>query len=85
MLGQAEHVGLHLVIARSTSGAARAMMDPLLRRMWELGAPGLLLSYPKEEGKFLGEAKPRTLPPGRAQFVTRRYVALVQTGLAGTP
>jgi S-DNA-T family DNA segregation ATPase FtsK/SpoIIIE len=82
VLGQSAHIGLHLVIARSSSGGMRAMMDPLLRRMWELGTPGLLLSYPREEGKFLGEAKPRTLPPGRAQLVTRRDITLIQTGLA---
>lgn len=82
LLAQAANIGLHMVIARSTSGAMRAMMDPLLRRMWELGSPALLFSYPKEEGKFIGEAKPRTLPAGRAQFVTRRGVGLLQTGLA---
>jgi S-DNA-T family DNA segregation ATPase FtsK/SpoIIIE len=60
----------------------RAMQDPLLRRLWELGTPALLLSYPKEEGKFLGEAKPRSLPAGRAQLVTRRGVGLIQTALA---
>jgi S-DNA-T family DNA segregation ATPase FtsK/SpoIIIE len=83
VLGQAGHIGLHIVIARSSSGAMRAMMDPMLRRMWELGSPALLLSYPKEEGKFLGEAKPRTLPAGRAQLVTRRDIKLIQTGLVG--
>jgi S-DNA-T family DNA segregation ATPase FtsK/SpoIIIE len=72
---------MHLVVARSTSGAMRAMMDPLLRRMWELGNPALLFSYPREEGKFIGEARARTLPVGRAQLVTRRSVGLVQTGL----
>ncbi|MEV7320200.1 type VII secretion protein EccCa [Streptomyces sp. NPDC093970] len=81
LLAQGANIGLHLIVARSTSGAMRAMMDPLLRRMWELGSPALLHSYPKEEGKFLGEAKPRTLPPGRAQHVTRRGVRLVQVGL----
>ncbi|MER7752804.1 type VII secretion protein EccCa [Kitasatospora sp. NPDC097643] len=84
LLAQGGHIGLHVVVARSTSGAMRAVMDPLLRRMWELGNPALLLSYPKEEGKFLGEAKPRTLPAGRAQLVTRRTVTLVQTGLVPT-
>jgi S-DNA-T family DNA segregation ATPase FtsK/SpoIIIE len=83
LLGHAPHIGLHLVLVRSSSGATRAMMDPVLRRLWELGTPALLMSYPKEEGKFLGEAKPRTLPPGRAQFVTRRDLKLIQTGLAG--
>ncbi|MFI6444309.1 type VII secretion protein EccCa [Kitasatospora sp. NPDC050543] len=81
LLAQGQHIGMHLVVARSTSGAMRALMDPMLRRLWELGNPALLFSYPKEEGKFLGEAKPRTLPAGRAQVVTRRSVRLVQTGL----
>jgi S-DNA-T family DNA segregation ATPase FtsK/SpoIIIE len=81
VLGQSPHIGLHLVIARSTSGAMRAMMDPLLRRLWELGSPAVLLSFPKEEGKFLGEAKPRALPAGRAQLVTRRNIRLIQTGI----
>ena len=53
--------------------------------LFRSGAPALLLSYPKEEGKFLGEAKPRTLPPGRAQLVTRRDITLVQLGLADQP
>ena len=81
LLAQGAYIGIHLVIARSTSGAVRGMMDPVLRRVWELGNPGLLLSYPKDEGRFLGEASPRKLPPGRAQLVTRRSVRLVQTGL----
>jgi S-DNA-T family DNA segregation ATPase FtsK/SpoIIIE len=81
MLAQGVHIGLHVVVARSTSGAMRALMDPVLRRLWELGTPGMLLSYPKEEGKFLGEAGPRKLPAGRAQLVTRRGIRLVQTGL----
>ena len=85
LLAQGHQIGMHLIVARSTSGAMRAMMDPLLRRLWELGNPALLFSYPKEEGKFLGEAKPRTLPAGRAQLVTRRSVRLVQTGLVTAP
>ncbi|MEW2520808.1 type VII secretion protein EccCa [Actinacidiphila alni] len=85
LLSQAPYIGLHLVVARSTSSAMRAMMDPLLRRLWELGNPALVFSYPKEEGKFIGEAKPRALPVGRAQLVTRRSVKLVQTGLVDPP
>ena len=83
LIAHGADIGLHLIIARSSSGAMRAMMDPLLRKLWELGAPGLLLSYAKEEGKFLGDATPRQLPPGRAQLVTRRGIRLVQTGFAG--
>ncbi|WP_203903780.1 type VII secretion protein EccCa [Virgisporangium aliadipatigenens] len=80
LLAQGVSIGLHVIVARSTSGAMRAMMDPVIRRMWELGSPAALLSYPKEEGRFLGEAPPRMLPPGRAQLVTRRGVRLMQTG-----
>nr|WP_305785772.1 type VII secretion protein EccCa [Actinoplanes lichenis] len=80
LLAQGASIGLHVIIARSTSGAMRAMMEPVIRRMWELGTPATLLSYPKEEGKFLGEAAPRRLPAGRAQLVTRRGVSLMQTG-----
>ncbi|WP_432898033.1 type VII secretion protein EccCa [Micromonospora matsumotoense] len=80
LLAQGVYIGLHVIVARSTSGAMRAMMDPVLRRMWELSTPATLLSYPKEEGRFLGEAAPRRLPPGRAQLVTRRGVKLIQTG-----
>jgi DNA segregation ATPase FtsK/SpoIIIE, S-DNA-T family len=83
MLAHSVNIGLHMVISRSTSGATRAMLDPVLRRIWELGSPALLHSYPKEEGKFIGEARPRTLPAGRAQLVTRRGVRLMQVGHAG--
>jgi S-DNA-T family DNA segregation ATPase FtsK/SpoIIIE len=82
LLPQGAAIGLHVVVARSSSGAGRAMMDPVLRRLWELGTPGLLMSCSKEEGVFLGDAAPRLLPAGRAQLVTRRQKpVLVQTAL----
>jgi S-DNA-T family DNA segregation ATPase FtsK/SpoIIIE len=81
LLAQGVSIGLHVIVARSTSSAMRAMMDPVVRRIWELGNPATLFSYPKEEGRFLGEAPPRRLPAGRAQLVTRRGVKLMQTGL----
>ncbi|SDY59808.1 DNA segregation ATPase FtsK/SpoIIIE, S-DNA-T family [Saccharopolyspora shandongensis] len=85
MLAQGVHIGLHLIVARSTSGAMRALSDPVIRRMWELGTPGVVFSYPKEEGKFLGEAVPRKLVAGRAQLVTRKGVRLVQMAHASAP
>ncbi|MDX8149474.1 type VII secretion protein EccCa [Lentzea sp. BCCO 10_0061] len=80
VLAQGVYIGLHVIIARTTSGAMRALSDPVIRRMWELSTPGVVFSYPKEEGKFLGEATPRKLVPGRAQLVNRKGVRLVQTG-----
>jgi DNA segregation ATPase FtsK/SpoIIIE, S-DNA-T family len=83
LLAQGADIGLHLIVARSTSGASRSMGNPAIRRLWELGTPAMLLSCPRDEGAFLGNVRPRTLPPGRAQFVNRRRtVRLVQTPLA---
>ncbi|EFL09296.1 cell division FtsK/SpoIIIE [Streptomyces sp. AA4] len=82
LLSQGSYIGFHLILSRSTSGAMRALSDSVVRRIWELGSPGVVFSYPKEEGKFLGEAAPRQLPAGRAQLVTRRGVKLVQTAIA---
>ncbi|MEY9907910.1 S-DNA-T family DNA segregation ATPase FtsK/SpoIIIE [Catenulispora sp. MAP12-49] len=84
LLPQSAEIGLHLVLARSTAGAARGMNDPVLRRLWELSTPGLLLSCSKDEGVFLGDARPMRLPAGRAQLVSRRTGTMVlQTAWAG--
>src|SRR5207249_4241801 len=82
LMAQGAEIGLHVIVARSTSSAMRGMNDPVIRRMWDLGTPGLLLSCPREEMNFMGDAKPLTLPPGRAQLVQRRSgITLVQTAL----
>ncbi|GIF11756.1 type VII secretion protein EccCa [Actinoplanes teichomyceticus] len=83
-LPQARDIGLHLVLTRRIGGAARAMFDPLIGRIRELAAPGIMMSGPREEGPLFGTIKPQTLPPGRAWMITRRQGArLVQ--LAWTP
>ncbi|WP_394617265.1 type VII secretion protein EccCa [Lentzea sp. JNUCC 0626] len=80
LLPHGADIGLHLVIARSTSGVGRAMMGPVLRRIWELGTAVALFSCPKDEGMFLGNIRPKTLPVGRAQFINRRRsISLLQT------
>ncbi len=71
LLPHASDIGLHVVIARRSGGAARAMFDPLLSRMRDLGATGIIMSTSPEEGPLLGTARPMTLPPGRA-IVARR-------------
>jgi S-DNA-T family DNA segregation ATPase FtsK/SpoIIIE len=80
LLPQARDIGLHLVIARRMGGASRALYEPLIQRLRELGAPGIMLSGDKEEGVLLGNLKPQLLPPGRGQLVSRRLgTTLVQT------
>ncbi|MER6524744.1 type VII secretion protein EccCa [Streptomyces sp. NPDC001508] len=72
-------VGLHMVVARSASGAGRGLQEALLRRIQEVNSPGLLLSCPPTEGYLFGNIKPRILPRGRAMRVARRAMTLVQT------
>ncbi|MFC4997252.1 type VII secretion protein EccCa [Dactylosporangium cerinum] len=71
-LAQARDVGLHLIVARRSGGASRALFEPVLQRLRELSSPGLLLSGDREEGALLGNVRPGPLPPGRGWLVTRR-------------
>ena len=71
-LPQAKDVGLHLVVARRCGGAGRALFDPLLGRLRELAAPGLVMNGNPDEGALVGTVKPQALPPGRALLVDRR-------------
>ena len=71
-LAQARDIGLHLIIARASGGAGRALFEPVMQRTRELGSPGIILSGAKEEGVLLGDVKPMPQPPGRGQLVRRR-------------
>ncbi|MEU6350452.1 type VII secretion protein EccCb [Streptomyces sp. NPDC047072] len=83
----ARDTGVRFLVARNSGGAGRASFEPFLQRMKELGPQGVILSGDPVEGALLGDARPRPLPPGRGQFVSRRSrTLLVQTGrLPSTP
>ncbi|MFD8915852.1 type VII secretion protein EccCa [Streptomyces sp. NPDC059575] len=81
MLPFARDVGVRFIIARSSAGASRASYEPVLQRMKELGAQGLILAGDPGEGDILGGVRPRPMPAGRGVFVSRkRGKPLVQTG-----
>ncbi len=80
-LPYARDVGLHVIIARSSGGASRSLYEPVMQRLRELGAQGLVLSGDRSEGALLGNITPSQLPPGRGYFHTRRRSGqMVQTG-----
>ncbi len=80
LLPQASDIGLHVVLARSAGGAGRAMFEPVIQRMREMGSPGLIMSGSKDEGQLLGGVRPVPLPAGRGYLVERRAgTRLVQT------
>ncbi|MBW0105529.1 type VII secretion protein EccCa [Pseudonocardia sp. KRD291] len=71
-LPQAKDVGLHVVLTRRSGGAGRSLFDPVLGRLRELGAPGLVGSGSPDEGALVESVKPAPLPPGRSVLVDRR-------------
>jgi S-DNA-T family DNA segregation ATPase FtsK/SpoIIIE len=72
-LPHAKDLGLHVVVARRSGGAARAMFDPVLARLRDLGCMGLMMSASPDEGVLIGSVRPSQLPPGRATLVTRAH------------
>ncbi len=83
-LPQARDVGLHVILARSAGGAGRAMFDPVIQRLREMGSPGLIMSGSKDEGALLGGVRPAPQPCGRGFLVGRRNGSrLVQVALLG--
>ena len=52
-LPHAMDLGLHLVVARRSGGAARALFEPLLASLRDLGCMGLMLSTRADEGTLL--------------------------------
>ncbi|MFJ2543441.1 type VII secretion protein EccCa [Microbacterium sp. NPDC087589] len=71
LLAQAADLGLHVILTRRTGGASRAAYDPIIQRMTDLGATGILLSGNPEEGQLIGKVKAAPAIPGRAQIVSR--------------
>jgi S-DNA-T family DNA segregation ATPase FtsK/SpoIIIE len=82
LIPQARDIGLHVVLARSAGGAGRALFEPVLQRLREMGSPALIMSGNKDEGVVFG-VKPQSLPPGRGYLSSRRAEPmLMQVALA---
>lgn len=80
-LPQGRDLGLHLVLARRTGGAARSLMDPVIQRLGDLSTPGFLFSGDRMEGRLINGVASARLPAGRALYATRGGAAqLVQVG-----
>ena len=79
-LPHARDLGFHLIVARRSGGASRAMFESTMARMKDFGAAGLIMSCPKDEGVLMGSVRPSPLPPGRGTYVTRNSQELIQLG-----
>ena len=82
-LPHARDIGLTVVLARRSAGASRALFDPFVARIRDLGGAGFLMSGSREEGPLLGGVRPAPLPAGRGRLITRDGgIRLVQTALS---
>jgi S-DNA-T family DNA segregation ATPase FtsK/SpoIIIE len=70
-LPYARDLGLHLVAARRSGGAERALFEPLLAGLRDLGCMTLVMSRRPDEGVLWGSGRPARLPPGRGVLITR--------------
>lgn len=70
-LPHAIDLGLHLVVARRSGGAARAMFEPLLAGLRDFGCMALMMSGRPEEGALFGTSRPGPLPAGRGVLIAR--------------
>jgi S-DNA-T family DNA segregation ATPase FtsK/SpoIIIE len=85
-LALARDIGLHLVVTRRSGGASRALYEPILQRLRELGSPGMVMSGDPSEGQLLGAVRPAPLPAGRGRLVTRKDgVQMVQLAYLPPP
>ncbi|MEV7555145.1 type VII secretion protein EccCa [Amycolatopsis sp. NPDC089917] len=72
-LAQAKDVGLHMIVVRRSGGASRAMFDPILGKLREIAAPGMVMNGSRDEGNLVSNVKPSQMPPGRGNLVTRKH------------
>jgi S-DNA-T family DNA segregation ATPase FtsK/SpoIIIE len=69
-LPHARDLGLHLLVARRSGGAERALFEPLLAGLRDLGCMALMMSGGPDEGAPFGAGRPARLPPGRGVLTT---------------
>ncbi|MFI1915114.1 type VII secretion protein EccCa [Nocardia sp. NPDC020380] len=79
-LAHARDLGFHVIIARRSGGAGRAMYEATLNRMKELNAASLVMSCSRDEGILFGTTRPSLMPPGRGTYGTRAGEDLIQLG-----
>ncbi|WP_393916392.1 type VII secretion protein EccCa [Halostreptopolyspora alba] len=85
-LPQGRDIGLHVVAARRTGGAGRAMFEPVLQALGDMASPGVLFSGERSEGRLANGVASRQLPQGRALLARRgRQPEQIQVGWSPPP
>ena len=59
LMAQARDVGLHIVVARRTGGASRALYEPVIQSLRDLAMPGVMLSGHSDVVPVAGDCAPQ--------------------------
>ena len=79
LLAQARDVGLHVIVARRSGGASRALYEPVIQSMRDLAMPGPDALRQPRRGPAARQPAADSPPPGRGRLVTRdRGVETIQ-------
>jgi ESX secretion system protein EccC len=70
-LPYARDLGLHLIVARRSGGAERALFEPLLASLHDQGCMTLMMSGSSSGAASFGSREPVRLPPGRGVLTIR--------------
>ncbi|GAA4917303.1 S-DNA-T family DNA segregation ATPase FtsK/SpoIIIE [Stackebrandtia albiflava] len=80
---QGRDLGFHMIVARRTGGASRAVYEKVLQAIGEQSPPGLLFSGDRMEGRLSNGVASQRLPVGRALLTHRgESPQLVQVALS---
>lgn len=71
VLPHARDIGLHLIVARRSGGATRALYEPLLGALRDHGCATLVMGGDPDDGPLIGAVRAEPRPPGRGVLVTR--------------
>ncbi|MBQ1083456.1 type VII secretion protein EccCa [Nocardiopsis sp. B62] len=71
LISQGRDLGFHMIMARRTGGAGRAMFEPPLQTLSDLATPAVMFSGDRREGRLANGVASQQLPPGRALLVRR--------------
>lgn len=64
-------IGFHVVVTRRVGGAGRALFEPVIQRLREMGSSALIMNGDPQEGKLLHNQAATLLPAGRGYLVQR--------------
>ncbi|MGB3603803.1 type VII secretion protein EccCa [Gordonia sp. (in: high G+C Gram-positive bacteria)] len=71
LLPHARDIGLHIIVARKSSGAARAIFDSFISGLRDNGAAAVLLSGDRAEGQIYTKVYFQDEPAGRGRVIRR--------------